>query len=363
MMRVVHVIASGARGGGSEHVRGLVQEQRALGLVPLAIVGDDGPLADMLRPHVERVSRMNLMRSRWDVAAPLRLRAAIDAIAPDVVHLHGTRAAFFAGLTPSTVPSVYTVHGLSYRKTTRGLAKRISEGAEAVACRRADWVITVARADRDDLVQRHFVDSGRVTHIPNAMDLSRFAMTESREAAKRALDIAPERFVVATVSRLVPQKAVGDAIDAMAKLRDATFVVIGDGPERAELRSRAAGVGVSAMFLGDRDDVPRLLAAADVFLLSSKWEGEPIALLEALAMGLPCVATDTDGAREILRDTGAGLLVPRGDSKALAQALETMRREPEMRRGMAAVARDVVRHRGFKENALRVSDVYKAITA
>lgn len=362
-MRVVHVIASGARGGGSEHVRGLIVEQRALGLTPLAIVGDDGPLADMLRPHVERVVTMNLMRSRWDIGAPLRLLATINAMKPDIVHLHGTRAAFFAGMSLLRTPSVYTVHGLSYRKPTRGFSLRASEAAEAVACRRADWVITVSRADKDDLVARRFMPEHRVTHIPNAMDLTRFAAAPTHDEAKRALDIAPERFVIATVSRLVPQKALADAIEAIAKLRDVTFVVIGDGPERAELRARAAGQGVTAMFMGDRDDVPRLLAAADVFLLSSKWEGEPIALLEALAMGLPCVATNTDGAREILEDSGAGLLVPIGDVRALANALDQLRKEPEVRQGMAAVARDVVRHRGFKENAQRVVDVYRAVGA
>lgn len=362
-MRVVHVIASGARGGGSEHVRGLIREQRAMGLTPLAIVGDDGPLADMLRPLTERVITMSLMRSRWDVRAPLRLRAAIDSLSPDIVHLHGTRAAFFAGMTPSRTPSIYTVHGLSYRKPTRGLALKVSEGAEAVACRRAGWVITVAKADKDDLIARRFASPSRITHIPNAMDLTRFDGRLERVTAKRHFDIAPERFVIATVSRLVPQKSVADAIDAIAKLRDVTFMVIGDGPERADLRARAAGQGVDAKFLGDRDDVHQLLAAADVFVLSSKWEGEPIALLEALAMGLPCVATDTDGAREILAGTGAGTLVPIGDTKALASALETLRREPEVWSSMAAVARDVVRHRGFRENAQRVLDVYQAATA
>lgn len=360
MKRVVHVMASGARGGGAEHLRGLIREQKALGLTPCAVVGDDGPLAQQLEHDAAGVTTIDVMRSRWDVTAPNRLRKAIDAYEPELVHLHGTRAAFFSALSMHTVPSVYTVHGLSYRQQAGMAVRTVGQAAEALACTRASRVITVARADADDLVKRRFVTSGKVTHIPNAMDLDRF-QPHDREEARRRMGVSQESFVVATVSRLVPQKAVGDAIDALARVRDVTFVVIGDGPERAELRTRAAGRGLHAVFLGARDDVPELLAGADVFLLASKWEGEPIALLEALAMRLPCVATATDGSREILEGSGAGLLTPVGDIAALSDALSRMRHEPELRDGMRQVARDVVRHRSFRENARSVIDVYGTV--
>jgi glycosyltransferase involved in cell wall biosynthesis len=360
MKRVVHVMASGARGGGAEHLKGLVREQRALGLVPCAVVGDDGPLAQQLGSDVERVSTIDLMRSRWDVSAPRRLRRAISEMEPDLVHLHGTRAAFFAGLTSSGTPSVYTVHGLSYRKQGPLAAWAAGTAAEGLACARASRVITVARADLDDLVARRFVSRDKITHVPNAMDLERF-VPHDRDEARRRMGVSPDGFVVLTVSRLVPQKAVADAIDALARVRDVTFVVVGDGPERAELRTRAAGRGLHAVFLGARDDVPALLAGADVFLLASRWEGEPIALLEALAMRLPCVATATDGSREILEGSGAGLLAPIGDVNAIAEAVTRLRREPELRQTMAGQARDVVRHRSFRENARSVLDVYGSV--
>jgi glycosyltransferase involved in cell wall biosynthesis len=177
------------------------------------------------------------------------------------------------------------------------------------------------------------------------------------------MGVALDAFVVVTVSRLVPQKAVADAIDAMARVRDTVFVIIGDGPERAELRARASGRGVQAVFLGARDDVPELLAGADVFVLTSRWEGEPIALLEALAMRLPCVATATAGSSEVLGSSGAGLLTPVGDVAALAEAIARLRREPELRAQMSRVARDLVRHRSFRENARSVLDVYRTVVA
>ncbi len=362
MKRVVHVMASGARGGGAEHLRGLIREQKALGWVPSAVVGDDGPLAAQIEGDAERVTTLDLMRSRWDMAAPRRLRRAINDLAPDIVHLHGTRAAFFAALTPSLLPSVYTVHGLSYRKQGATVVRAVGHAAEALACTRARRIITVARADLDDLVAKHFASRGKITHVPNAMDLERF-QEHDRAEARRRMGVSAESFVVGTVSRLVPQKAVADAIDALARVRDVTFVVIGDGPERAELRTRAAGRGLRTVFLGARDDVPQLLAGVDVFLLASRWEGEPIALLEALAMRLPCIATATAGSTEILEGSGAGLLTPVGDIAALAGALTRLRDEPELRRQMSQVARDVVRHRSFRENARSVLDVYRTVVS
>jgi glycosyltransferase involved in cell wall biosynthesis len=120
---------------------------------------------------------------------------------------------------------------------------------------------------------------------------------------------------------------------------------------------------VHAVFLGSRDDVPDLLAGTDVFVLASRWEGEPIALLEALAMRLPCVATATAGSSEILEGSGAGLLTPVGDVAALGSAIARLRGEPELRAQMSRVARDVVRHRSFRENARSVLDVYSAVVA
>jgi glycosyltransferase involved in cell wall biosynthesis len=223
-------------------------------------------------------------------------------------------------------------------------------------------VISVSRRDLDDLVERRFVPRDHGSHVPNAVDLEAFGNGCAR-SVRQALGIAPGRFVVGTVARLVPQKAVADLILAMVHVRDAVLVSVGDGPERARLQALAATHGVHVLFLGARADVPRLLPALDVFALSSRWEGEPLALLEALAAGLPCVATATEGAREVLEGHAAGWLTPVGDPRALGIALDALRRDAERRARMAAAARELVTQRTWENAARQVLEVYRAALA
>src|SRR5439155_19838439 len=180
---------------------------------------------------------------------------------------HGTRAGFFGALARPLVrrppPSVYTAHGLSYRKELDAAGRAAFLAAELVACRTAQHVISVSRADLEDLWRRRFVRPERGTHVPNAVDAERFSPGD-REAARERLGLARDAFVVGTVARLVPQKSVGDLVAAAALVPGAEVVVVGDGPERAALQARANG---SVRFLGARDDVPEVLGALDVFAL------------------------------------------------------------------------------------------------
>lgn len=361
-MRVLQVMASGARGGGAVHLRGLVAALRELGVESRVAVSRDGPLGEELRERGFEVIDLALMGSRLDprsVVALARLARRGDV---DLVHYHGTRAAFFGAaarrLAMITTPAVYTAHGLAYRKPLGWAARRAFELSEAAACRGATCVISVSGRDLEDLVGRGYLRRERGFHVPNALELERFAATDAGVARAR-LGLDPGRFVVGTVSRLVPQKSVHDLVEAMTHVRDATLVVIGDGPLRRELEELAAARQLDVRFLGGRDDVPQVLAALDVFALSSRWEGEPIALLEALAAGLPCVATRTEGALEVLEGCAAGVLVPIGEPRALGVELEALRCEPERRRTMAAQARRAVGNRTFAENARAVAGVYR----
>ena len=178
--------------------------------------------------------------------------------------------------------------------------------------------------------------------------------------------------MIGTVARLVPQKAVGDLIEAVARIALALegssampiLVVVGDGPMRADIerRARTGAGGARVLLLGERGDVPQILPAFDVFALSSHWEGEPIALLEAMAAGLPCVATATEGAREILGDdSSSGHLVPVGDVDRFADALASLLRDAGARKALGAAARDRVRSRTPEAQAARLADVYRQI--
>ena len=383
-MRVLHVMASAARGGGAAHLLDLLPALGRDGWDCEAAVGRDGPLGAELATLGIPVHHVDLMARRLAPVRALRLARLTARLAPDIVHLHGTRTAFLhavgAAVRRGAVwrdrregpPVVYTVHGMAYRKGAGRIERQVSLWAERVACCGARAVISVSRADLTDLERRGFVGRGRGFHVANAVRPA--AGVGGRADARRRLGLAADAPVIGTVSRLVPQKAVGDLVDAVARIAPGfggatgppALVVVGDGPLRADLdrRVRAGTNGARVMLLGARADVPQILPAFDVFVLSSHWEGEPIALLEAMAAGLPCVATATEGAREILGDdASSGCLVPVGDVAALGDALTGLLRDPGAGDALGAAARARVRGRTPEAQARRLAAVYRRLLA
>ncbi len=383
-MRVLHVMASGARGGGATHVVDLLPALRRAGWDCEAAVGRDGPLGADLAALDIPVHHVDLLGRRLAPLRALRLARLTARVAPDIVHLHGTRTAFLHAVGAALrrgarlrrrghPPVVYTAHGLGYRKEAGRLERQASLWAEWVACRGTQAVISVSRADLADLARRGCLQHQLGFHVANAVRAPA-AADGDRTAARRRLGLPAAGLVVGTVSRLVPQKAVGDLVDAVARIAPGfrgssgplTAVVVGDGPLRASLERRVRpGIdGARVMLLGARADVAQVLPAFDVFVLSSHWEGEPIALLEAMAAGLPCVATATEGAREILGGDGSsGRLVPIGGVNQLAAALADLLRDARARETLGAAARARVRSRTPDAQATRVAAVYRQLLA
>lgn len=190
------------------------------------------------------------------------------------------------------------------------------------------------------------VPRSRITVIPNGVDLTRFRPGET------ALDIAePGVPVVGSVGCLAPRKDYGTLLEALAVLarRGRAFqaVLVGDGPERAALEARARSLGIEARvrFLGERQDIERLLPRFDVFVLSSREEGIPNALLEAMAAGRPAVATAVGGNCEVLTDGETGWLVPPAAPQRLADALDEALSRPDEARRRGAAARRATEER------------------
>jgi glycosyltransferase involved in cell wall biosynthesis len=173
-------------------------------------------------------------------------------------------------------------------------------------------------------------------------------------------------FVVLTPARLHPQKGHEYLLQAAAKVPDATFVLAGDGPLRAVLEAQAREQGVAArcVFLGQRDDVPMLLAAADLFVLPSLFEGLPVSILEAMAAERPVVATAIGGTDEVIVPEESGLLVPPRDPAALASAIRRLQADPALARRLAAAARvRVEREFSSEATARNVMRVYDEVLA
>jgi glycosyltransferase involved in cell wall biosynthesis len=176
-----------------------------------------------------------------------------------------------------------------------------------------------------------------------AVDAAR-AVRAQREAVRAELGFGPDDVVVGTIANFRPQKGYPDLLAAVRIAADRVpqlrVVAVGQGPLEAEIRARHAklGLGDRFRFLGYRDDALRVLAACDIFTLASLYEGYPVALMEALAVGLPVVATAVGGVPDAVRQGVEGLVVPPSRPDLLAAALEQLATDPELRGRMAEAA-------------------------
>ncbi|MCX5638738.1 MAG: glycosyltransferase family 4 protein, partial [Planctomycetota bacterium] len=203
--------------------------------------------------------------------------------------------------------------------------------------RRINRLIPVANKVKEDVLRNNrFLSEDKLFVLENSVDYERFAkISISKEDAKRLLGTSPDAFVFGTIGRLAPTKGLPYLIEAFAKVKQqmpsAQLVLVGDGRLRNELEQRAAKTlcADSIHFLGHRNNTPELLRAMDVFVLPSIAEGMPRAILEAMAGGVPCVATGVGGIPELLDGGNMGLLVPPADTDALAQAMLTVANMPK----------------------------------
>jgi glycosyltransferase involved in cell wall biosynthesis len=226
---------------------------------------------------------------------------------------------------------------------------------------RFDRCIAVSQKVGEWAVANGMVDAGKVTVIPNGVDLQKTVCPSSRGQCRRELGFDDKEILLVQVGRFEPPKNQEVSIRALPLVRrevpGARLLLVGEGPRVGQARETAAALGVfgSVTFLGVRRDVPRILKAADLFLLPSSWEGMPVSLLEAMANGLPVIGSDVPGIADLLALVpGAGALVPPLDEKALAgaviRALDDPRwREDAGRRG----ARFVRDHLGLEQMVAR----------
>ena len=191
--------------------------------------------------------------------------------------------------------------------------------------RRAQALVVLDEATADAIMQRHGVPAARIHVIPTGVPVEQFPLVDRprRQAARFALGYADDDRVVAYIGALSQEKDVVTAVRAVAGLPGVRLAIAGDGPDRDEITAAAQGLAPGRVdFLGPVADSAQTLAAADVLVLSSRTEGIPAVLIEAGLSGLPVVATDVGGVREIVVPGETGLLVRPHDHAALAGALQ-----------------------------------------
>jgi glycosyltransferase involved in cell wall biosynthesis len=259
-----------------------------------------------------------------------------------ILHVHGYAAADFGRLAARLAGTKLVLH-----EHFADPAMPAYQGfADRALAPFTDRAIAVSHSTRDFLVRERFVPPDRVRLIWNGAPLDEFAPAgpERARRVRQELGLPDSGLVVGSIGRLNAQKGHRFLIDAAAPLcrrqGDLRVLIVGDGDLMEDLRGHAAELGVAdrVVFTGHRTDVPDLLAALDVFCISSLYEGTPLALFEAMAAGRAVVSTAVDGCREVLEDGVTGLLVPPGDATALGAALDRVLGDAGLREALGRQA-------------------------
>jgi glycosyltransferase involved in cell wall biosynthesis len=285
-----------------------------------------------------RVVELN-RRSKVDVWRWSPLVRLLRGGTIDVVHAHKFGSNLWAALLrpPSRLPVLVAhEHSWSYEGTARRIVDR-----ELIA-RRADAIVAVSPQDRKRMIELEKIPSEKVVFVPNGIP---DYPAGDRERIRRELGFAASDPIVGTVCGLRPEKEVETILRALARLAahrpGLRFLVVGDGPERLRLERLAEQLGVPTLFLGHRPnvEVPDLLAAMDILVCSSRFEGMPLAVLEWMAAGKAIVASRVGGIPSILEDGREAILVPPRDDEAFAQGIDRLLDDPVQRERFGAAAR------------------------
>ena len=312
------------------------------GRVTLRTLGVEGVTSETHAFAVEGAAN-----PREYVTAPLRFFRIVRRERPDIIQSFLTYDNLIARAAGVVAPDTKVITGVRLVPTgEHDLAQRLDN----LTTRFADHVVSNSQSGKR-FVQRYWTPEDRVSVVNNGRDLSRFGH-DPPAGSRASLGIPEDAPVVGTVGRLIARKGHDELLDAWTTVRedvpDAHLLIVGDGPERSALEAQAAQLDIetSVHFAGIRDDVPDCLAAMDVFVFPSHYEGLPGALLEAMAAGLPCVATPVDGNSELLAAYESGLFFDPGDSEAMASALRLVLTHPDLANDLGAAAHERARE-GF----------------
>ncbi len=344
-MRILYVVTAAEFGGAPRQVLQLVKHLREQGHEVGLVAAPEARLVEGAEALGVKIFPnrhfVRPVRPCKDFRALYAVFCAIRTFNPDLVHAHSTKAGYAARLACAILHKtvIFTAHGWAFTEGRNLWKRKPLAWAERLAAKATAKVICVSAHDRELASRWKVAKPEQLVVIHNGIAPRPFLEADGTPLRREfGLEFTP---MLTFVGRLVPPKDLLILRQAFEDLPEGILMVVGDGElrPRAERFVREHRLETRVRFIGQRSDVPQILAASDVFVLSSRWEGLPYTIIEAMMAGLPVVATNVGGVSELVKDGVTGFLVPRRDPKALAEALQRLIDDPELRKRMGEAGR------------------------
>lgn len=349
-INLLYVVTKLELGGAQKQLLALIRGLDRKRFRPFLFTAQEG----LLLPEALSIDELTVIKSRClerpinplkDLLALLEIRHVIQNNEIKVVHTHSSKAGIlgrWAAKLSGAEVILHTAHGWSFHDFQPWLAYSLYGWLERLTARFTDRIIVVSEHDRRRGLDNRIGSSVKYTLIRYGIDHVEFSGAEG--GIRQELGIPEKDLLVGMVACFKPQKRAQDFIRLASLVRKMLpcirFVLIGDGIMRRRLEKmvRRSGLSGEITLCGWRRDIPRILSAIDVFVLTSLWEGLPVTVLEAMASGKPVVVSDTGGVREVVRDGQTGFLFPPKDMPAASERLCLLLKEQGLRTRMGREA-------------------------
>ncbi len=366
-IKILETIRQGQVGGGETHVLDLVRKLDKNLFEVEVLSFTDGPMVDALNAlgintYVIKTEKPFDI-SIWGIVSEFVLNGGYD-----IIHAHGTRAAsniFFAA-KKLNIPMIYTVHGWSFHNNQNYFVRRLRELSESFLTKKAIKTITVSDSNKADGVKKFGLKRAQV--IYNGIDDVKFNPEEDYNDIRAEFGIPQDKTLVGYLVRMTAQKDPFTMIKAIKKVSETNknimFLMVGNGDLLDATKKMASDLGVTdqIVFSSFRSDMPDILKAIDIYCLPSLWEGMPIGMLEAMAMGKACIATSVDGTKELVNDGVNGLLINKKDADTLAKHIINLHLHPEKRVLLGNNAKDYIsKNFALNEMVSKIEYMYESV--
>ena len=372
MIKVLLMIDDASVGGGQQHVLWLAENMDQSRFEVAVACEGRGYLVDELNKRRIPVYSLSIS-NRLSFRSFLQCYGVLKRFAPDILHTHGGTAGFYGRVIGKLLNVrfvIHTYHGLHYLHADSRVNKLFHRWIDRILLRLTDRIICVSVADFNLGARWGIVDPTTAVVIRNGIDIEKYSRLAN--AGNTAQEFKPRtgEKIVGTIGRLHPQKGHIYLLEAarlvLREHPSTIFQIIGTGELEGHLKDKAIEfeIGEHVQFLGERTDIPALLAAMDLFVLPSLWEGQPIVLMEAMASRTPIVATSVDGVAEMIESSHNGLLVPARNVSQLANALTLLLGDAPLAGILSQHAFDkVVREFDIKRTVRLIDQLYTSLIA